>query len=153
MNLQKDLKEFVASLNAKRVEFLVVGAHALAYHGHPRFTGDLDIALARSEENAVKVIEALHDFGFSDLSISLDDFQQEDRIVQLGVAPNRIDLHTSLSGITFEEAWADRIEAQLGDLPVHMISRSHLIANKRATGRPQDLADIASLEGDPPGST
>jgi len=145
--LQKDLREFVALLNANGVEYLLVGAHAMALHGHPRTTGDIDFFLAANEQNAHCVVRTLAAFGFGDLGLSAEDFLSEDTIVQLGVPPNRIDLMTSISGVAFSEAWEEKVEAQLDGLPLHMLSKRHLILNKRTTGRPKDLADVAFLEG------
>ena len=148
MNLQKDLREFIELLNSKRVEYVVVGAHALAFHGHPRYTGDLDIFLRVSTENAEKIIGTLTAFGFTDMELSEQDFLVDDNVIQLGVPPNRIDLLMSLTGISFEEVWENRASAKFGSVPVSVISREHLIVNKRAVGRPQDLADIALLSED-----
>lgn len=148
MNLQKDLREFIELLNSKGVEYVIVGAHALALHGHPRYTGDLDVFLRVSPENSKKIVDALTSFGFRDLDISEHDFLVDDNVIQLGVPPNRIDLLMSLTGISFEEVWKDRASAKFGTVPISVISREHLIVNKRAVGRPQDLADIALLSED-----
>ena len=145
MGLQKDLKEFIESLNSKKAEYLVVGAHALAYHGHPRYTGDLDIAVRISSSNAKRVFEAVTAFGFGDVGLTEQDFLSSHQVVQLGVPPNRIDIIMSLDGLSFGEAWSARIETTIDGIPVHMMSREHLIRNKKATGRPQDLADIEAL--------
>ncbi|MCH7959576.1 MAG: hypothetical protein IID08_05575 [Candidatus Hydrogenedentes bacterium] len=145
MNLQKDLREFIELLNSKRVEYVIVGAHALAFHGHPRYTGDLDVFVRVSPENAQKIVDTIASFGFTDLEISEHDFLVDDNVIQLGVPPNRIDLLMSLTGISFEEVWKNRVRTEFGNVPVPVISRNHLIVNKRAVGRPQDLADIARL--------
>ena len=145
MNLQKDLREFIELLNSKRVDYVIVGAHALAFHGHPRYTGDLDVFVRVSSDNAQKIVDTIASFGFTDLEISEHDFLVADNVIQLGVPPNRIDLLMSLTGISFEEVWGSRTKAKFGSVSVPVISREHLIVNKRAVGRPQDLADIALL--------
>ena len=145
MNLQEDLREFIELLNSKRVEYVIVGAHALAFHGHPRYTGDLDVFVRVSSDNAQKIVDTIASFGFTDLEISEHDFLVDDNVIQLGVPPNRIDLLMSLTGISFEEVWGSRTKAKFGSVSVPVISREHLIVNKRAVGRPQDLADIALL--------
>ena len=150
MKLQKDLREFIECLNAENVEYVIVGAHALAYHGHPRYTGDLDVLLRPSQGNAERVLSALSTFGFADMEISVDDLLALDHVVQLGVSPNRIDLVVSLDGLTFDEVWEGRISTKLDGLPLNVISREHLKINKLAVGRPQDLADVDALSRDEP---
>lgn len=117
MRLQKDLREFVELLNSKGVKYVIVGGYAVAYHGHPRFTGDIDLFVEPSADNAGRILAALRDFGFGDLELSPQDFQCPDSVVQLGMPPNRIDLLTSLSGVSFEKVWQARLAAQLDDLP------------------------------------
>ena len=146
MKLQQDLREFVALLNSHIVEFLVVGGHAVAFHGHPRFTGDIDFLLRPSVPNASRALDALHAFGFGDLSLSIDDFVKLGNVIQLGRPPNRIDLLTSISGVEFEDAWASRVHAELDGLPVCFLGWQSLIENKEASGRPKDLADVAKLK-------
>jgi hypothetical protein len=133
-------------LNAKRVRAVVVGGHALAFHGHPRFTKDLDVFVDPSPENARLILEALHDFGFGSVGLTAEDFSTPGRIVQLGIAPNRIDLMTAIDGVSFEEAWTGRVAGRFGGQPVSYLGRTDLLRNKRAAGRPQDIADIAALE-------
>jgi len=145
MNLQKDLKEFVELLSAFDVHFLIVGAFAVAYHGYPRFTSDIDLFVEKSPENAERILKAIHQFGFGDIGLQAEDFMRDDQVVQLGVAPNRIDMMTFLSGISFEEAWASREIGELGGLSVPFISRDTLKRNKAASGRSQDLADLEHL--------
>jgi hypothetical protein len=145
MNLQKDLKEFVELLNALDVRFLIVGAFAVAYHGYPRYTSDIDIFVEKSAENAELLIKAIHEFGFGDIGLSKNDFLQKDQVIQLGVAPNRIDLMTSLSGVSFEEAWSSRELGEFGGTTLPFISRDMLKRNKAATGRSRDLADLEQL--------
>src|ERR1700737_4781118 len=108
MPLQKDLREFIESLNSRRVEYLIVGAHALAFHGVPRYTGDIDILIHNSPQNAARLQEVIVAFSFASLGLSAEDFLAPDRVIQLGVPPNRIDLLTSITGLEFAEAWAGR---------------------------------------------
>lgn len=145
MNLEKDLREFVALLNALDVRYLIVGAFAVAYHGYPRFTGDIDIFVERSHENARRLLDVIEQFGFGDLNISAQDFLNEDQVIQLGVAPSRIDILTFLSGVNFEDAWATRTFGELDGLTVPFISKELLKRNKEASGRSQDLADLEHL--------
>jgi hypothetical protein len=146
MAVPKDLKEFIESLNSHGAEYIVVGAHALAFHGRPRYTGDIDLWLRPTPENAARIEQVLVQFSFSSLGLKAADFLCPERIVQLGIAPNRIDLLTSLTGVTFDEAWNQRVLGELGGIPVAFLSRQMLIRNKRATGRTQDTADVEALE-------
>jgi hypothetical protein len=147
MPLSKDLREFVALLNSKRVDYLVFGAFAVSYHGFPRYTADLDLLVRPEPENAKRLLllNALTEFGFGSLGISADDITTPDRILQLGVKPNRIDIVTSISGVTFDEAWASRSEGTLDGMPVLFIGRDALIRNKQATGRAKDVGDAEEL--------
>ena len=146
MPLSNDLREFIGLLNSRGIEYLIVGAHSLAFHARPRFTGDLDILIRPTAQNAEKIVAALRDFGFGGLEISPSDFTQPEQVIQLGRAPHRIDLLTSISGVSSEDAFKTRIAALLDDLPVAFLSKDLLIANKRAVGRPQDIADLSELE-------
>jgi hypothetical protein len=145
MRLPKDLREFVASLNSNEVEYVIVGAFALAFHGFPRYTGDLDILIRRSPENAERLIKALAAFGFGSAGLAAADFLERDRVIQLGVVPNRIDLLTTITGVEFEQVWGDRVPSELDGLPVSFIDKASLIQNKKATGRTQDKADLEAL--------
>src|SRR5438067_6344584 len=145
MQLSADLREFIGLLNSRDVEYVIVGAHSLAYHGRPRYTGNLDILVRPSPANASKVAAVLRDFGFADL-VEEADLTKLEQIVQLGRAPNRIDLLTSLSGVGLDEIFETKIATQLDDLLVPVLSKELLIRNKRAVGRPQDLADVTELE-------
>ena len=145
MNLEEDLREFIELLNALNVRYIVVGAHAVAYHGYPRFTGDIDIFLEISDENAERILNVIKRFGFAGLGLAKEDFLKEDQIIQLGVAPNRIDLMTFLSGVDFQEAWATREQAEIDGLKMPIISKEMLKRNKAASGRTQDLADLEQL--------
>jgi hypothetical protein len=123
----------------------VVGAHAVAFHAKPRFTKDFDLFVEPSESNATRLLAALTDFGFGGLGLTLEDFSQPGRIVQLGEAPSRIDIATAIDGVTFEESWNGRAVGTYGGQPVSYIGRAELIRNKTAAGRPQDLADLSWL--------
>lgn len=145
MTLQKDLREFIESLNALEVRFLIVGAFAVAYHGYFRYTSDIDLFVDRSNENAKRVWQAVQQFGFADLKLTVEDFLQEDQVIQFGVSPNRIDVMTSVSGVSFDEAWSSRDQGDLDGLSVSFISKEMLKRNKAACGRLQDLADLEHL--------
>lgn len=145
MKLEEDLREFVELLNALNVRYLVVGAFAVAYYGRPRYTGDIDFFIERSYDNAERLVQVIERFGFGDLNLSADDFLQEDQVVQLGISPNRVDLLTFLSGVSFDEAWATREHGEINGLKVPFISKEMLKRNKAASGRVQDLADLEHL--------
>ena len=132
-------------MNRNAVKALVVGAHAVAFHAKPRFTKDFDLLVEPSEENAARIVRALEDFGFGALGLGTTDFATPGRVVQLGVAPSRIDLATSIDGLTFDEAWAGKVAGSYGQQPVWYIGRAELIRNKEAAARPQDLADLSWL--------
>jgi hypothetical protein len=143
--LNKDFKEFVELLNSAGVEYLIVGAYALAAHGHPRYTGDIDIWIRRSDDNAARVLEVLEKFGFASLGLKRNDLLKPDSIVQLGYPPARIDLLTSISGVGFEEAFARKVVMEVSGVELPIIGLDEFRANKRATGRAKDLADLESL--------
>ncbi len=145
MTAAKDFEEFFASCNRHGVEYLVVGGFAFALHAHPRYTGDIDIFLRPSESNAHRILAALRDFGFTSPSLTQLDFTAPGRVVQLGYAPLRIDLLTEIDGVTFEDAWTRRVESTYGGEKIYVISKEDLIANKRASGRKQDLLDLEDL--------
>lgn len=145
MPLSKDLREFLALLNSNEVEYLIVGAFAVAYYGYPRYTGDLDLLVRSSEQNAERVLRALAQFGFGDVGITKEDLIADDRIIQLGVQPNRVDILSSITGVSFDDAWASRIQGNLDGLAAHFIGRDALIRNKKAAGRAKDLADVEQL--------
>ncbi len=143
--LQTDLREFVALLNSHEVEYLVIGGHAVAFHGYPRYTGDIDFLIRTTSENAGRVMDVLAEFGFGDVGVTTDDLTVPGRIVQLGLAPNRIDLLTSISGVDFDSAWSGRSEGSLDGLAVSFLGRDELLENKRASGRLKDQADVAAI--------
>lgn len=143
--LSKDFKEFVGLLNAHGVEYLVVGGYAMALHGRPRHTGDLDIWIRRSEQNADRLLAALREFGFGALGLTIQDFIQPEQVVQLGYPPFRIDLLTSIDGVDFAEAWPHREMVEHDGLRIAFIGLEDLKANKRASGRPRDIDDLENL--------
>jgi len=148
MELYPDFKELLELLNAHEVDYLIVGGYALALHGSPRFTGDLDIYLGTHRDNAKKVLSVLKAFGFSALDLTEDDFSKTDQVIQLGVPPVRIDFVTSIDGVAWEDAWKNRETGTWDEAPVYYLSRVDFIANKRASGRLKDLADIEALGED-----
>ena len=145
-DIGQGLHELLALFHATGVDFLVVGGHAVAFHGRPRLTEDLDLFVRPDLENGKRIVQALERFGFGALDITPADFQAGDRVIQLGRAPNRVDLLTNLYGVDFAGAWSRRVPARLDDTQVWIISRDDLIRNKRETGRTQDLADAEFLE-------
>jgi hypothetical protein len=145
MPLNKDWNEFLALLNSNGVEFLVVGAFAVAFHGFPRYTGDLDILVRPTRENADRVMRALSQFGFGQAGINAADLESPGMVIQLGVQPNRIDLLTAISGVGFDEAWANRRQGDLEGVTAHFIGRAELLRNKENTGRAKDLGDAEEL--------
>ncbi len=145
MEVQEDFREFLELLNAHEVQFLIVGGYALAFHGAPRFTGDIDVFVKPDNANAKRIINALADFGFSSLDLTINDFKDQNKVIQLGLPPVRIDIITSISGVTWEEADASKEPGLFGDVSVSYIGKKQFITNKRATGRKKDLADIEVL--------
>jgi hypothetical protein len=146
MLLANDLREFIELLNSRGVEYVIVGAYALAFHGHPRYTGDLDVLVSNSAGNAERLHGAIAEFGFAATGWAVSDFEEGGQIIQLGRPPQRIAILTSLSGVDFAEAWETRIQGHLENIPVAFLSRECLIRNKKATDRPQDRVDIEALE-------
>jgi hypothetical protein len=146
MIFEKDFIDFNELLNINKVEYMVVGAHALAYHGRPRHTGDLDIWIKPSFENAGKMVNVLKGFGFDSLGLTADDFLKENYVTQLGYPPLRIDILNSIPGVEFDDAYKGRIIGRVEDLNISFINIDDFIANKEASGRPKDLGDIAALK-------
>ncbi|KAF0109181.1 MAG: hypothetical protein FD146_225 [Anaerolineaceae bacterium] len=144
--LNQDFKEFIQSLNDNGVRYLVIGGYAVAFHGHPRYTKDMDIWISMDAENAANIVKALEQFGFASLGLQASDFTAPDQIVQLGYPPNRIDMITSTLGVDFEPCYAVRVQAEIDGVQVNFIDLESLKRNKKAVGRHQDLADIESLE-------
>ncbi len=143
--LNQDFKEFIQSLNDNQVRYLVIGGYAVAFHGYPRYTKDIDIWVEMSQENAANLIKALEQFGFGSLNLQVSDFLDPDQVIQLGYPPSRIDLLTTPSGVTFETCFASRVEVPFEDLTVNFIDLENLKQNKKASGRLQDLADLENL--------
>ncbi|MFM7756096.1 MAG: nucleotidyltransferase [Actinomycetota bacterium] len=148
LGFHQDSSEFVELLARHDVRYMIVGGYALAAHGLPRATGDLDAWIWTDAGNADRILEALEEFGFGGLGIAHSDLVSPDCVVQLGYPPYRIDLLTQISGVDFEAAWTRHIEVSIGDVKVPVIGREDLIVNKRATGRPQDIADVKRLMKD-----
>ncbi len=145
MQLSRDLREFLACLNAEGVRYLVVGGYAVAVHGHPRYTKDLDVWVEASSINAQRVMQALESFGFGGLDITANDFIAPGMVVQLGQPPQRIDLLTQADGVEFSDCYASRIKLDMDGETITFIDLANLRKNKRASGRPRDLADLDDL--------
>jgi len=146
MEIQPDFKELLVLFNEQNVEYLIVGGYALAFHGAPRYTGDLDILVRSDLANAQRILNALTLFGFGLLGLAAADFENPERVIQLGEPPVRIDLITSITGVSWEEAFSSRVLGNYGDVPVYFLGREPFIRNKRAIGRAKDLADIEALD-------
>ena len=146
IELSRDWTEFLSALISRRVRFLLVGGHAVAGHGEPRLTEDLDVFVERSPANARRLRQALVDFGFGHVAPTATELARSHKVFMLGHKPWRIDILTSIDGVEFDEAWKSRVEAAFLIEPLYVIGREMLIKNKRAAGRDQDLADVASLE-------
>lgn len=144
--MNPDFRDMLSALCEENAEFMLVGAYALAAHGLPRATGDMDLWIRRSDENAQRVWRALERFKAPRSRLTIDDLKTPDVVFQIGVAPRRIDILTSIDGVKFDEAWPDRIEAEVEGRKFPVIGRAHLLQNKKALGRPQDLVDVAWLE-------
>ncbi len=144
--LNKDFKEFIQLLNSSSTEFLIVGGYALAAHGHPRYTGDIDIWIGRTDKNIALVLEALREFGFGELGISAADLSAPNSVVQLGYPPARIDLLSSIDGVDFTTCYAKRVVMRIDDIELPIICEADFRANKFATGRLKDLADVEALD-------
>ncbi|NEQ44080.1 MAG: hypothetical protein F6K00_11200 [Leptolyngbya sp. SIOISBB] len=144
--LNQDFKEFIQLLNDNQVRYLVIGGYAVALHGYPRYTKDIDIWIEMTPENAENMVQALAEFGFSSVDLRSADFLVPDQVIQLGYPPNRIDLITTPDGVDFGICYASRLETNMGGVSVNFIDIENLKANKRASGRLQDLADLENLE-------
>jgi hypothetical protein len=144
--MNQDFIDLLRALSGADARYLIVGAYALAVHGRPRATGDLDVFVEATPDNARKVVRALTAFGAPLEKVQEQDFAQPGIVFQIGLPPRRIDVLTELTGVSFAEAWAERVRRPFGPIDANFIGRGPLIRNKRATGRPQDLADVASLE-------
>ncbi|MBI3586876.1 MAG: hypothetical protein HY088_07095 [Ignavibacteriales bacterium] len=145
MRVEKDFEEFIKLLNKHKVEYLVVGAYAVAFHGHPRNTGDIDIFINSNESNATKLLRALKDFGFKSLGPKKEDFLDPYSVVQFGFEPNRIDIISSIDGVKFGTAFKEKVQGKMGQERVWFISLNHLLRNKQSTERKKDQADVELL--------
>jgi hypothetical protein len=146
--LNPDYRDMLSAFTDAGVEYLVIGAYALAAHGHPRATGDLDLWVRPTPDNAERVMTALSAFGAPLTDVSHEDFETPDTVLQIGVSPRRIDILTTIEGVRFDDAWPGRVEIEVEDVPVSVIGREHFIQNKEALGRPQDRADVERLRKD-----
>jgi hypothetical protein len=145
MQLQRDLREFIELLNSESVEYAIVGGWAFGFHARPRYTQDIDILIRSTPGNAARLEIVIHRFGFGSLGLSAHDFLASGQVIQLGQPPHRIDLLTSLTGISTEEVWQSLQPGELDGIQVFLIGRAALIKNKKATGRPRDCADVEEL--------
>jgi len=145
MAVQPDFKDLLELFNANKVKYIIVGAYALAYHGAPRTTGDIDILVHPDRKNAQSILKAIKEFGFSSINLSVDDFSVPDKVIQLGVAPNRIDIMTSITGVSWEEADKGKKSGFYGNVPAKYLGIKQFIANKRAIGRKKDIADLEAI--------
>lgn len=144
--MNRDFVEILSELSAAGADFLIVGAHALAAHGVPRATGDLDIWVRPTPDNARRVLTALSRFGAPLFDLTVDDLAKPDTVFQIGLPPSRVDILSGISGVTFDDAWPRRTTATLEGLEVGVLSRVDFVTNKRASGRPKDLLDLALLD-------
>jgi len=144
--MNPDFAEILSELSAAGVEFIVVGAFAVAAHGNPRATGDIDIWVRPTRENAERVLRALRAFGAPMFDLTVEDLVNEQTDFQMGVAPVRIDILAGIDGVTFEDAWRRRVSARLGPVEAPVLSLIDLAVNKRTAGRPKDLVDLAWIE-------
>ncbi len=145
MEIHRDFKELLALFHAHNVEFVIVGGYALAFHGAPRSTGDIDLLVNPTEANGEKVVAALNDFGFASLGLTAKDFSTPGQVVQLGVPPVRVDILTDIEGVDWKQADQGKSAGLYDNVPVHFIGRKDLLTNKKAVGRMKDLADLEAL--------
>ncbi len=145
MKLVQDYEAFIELLNKNKVKYLVIGGYAFAIHAFPRFTNDIDFLILTSNENVEKIILTLKEFGFNKLDISREDLMKEGKVIQLGIPPYRIDILTSIDGVTFEAAWKNKVEGRYGNQVLYFIGKYDLIKNKKASGRKKDLDDLDYL--------
>ena len=145
IRLPPDFKDFLQLLNSHHVEYLLIGGYAVGYHGYPRATGDMDIWIAIHPQNAEQVVAALKEFGFDLPDLSAELFLKENQVIRMGMPPVKIDIATTISGVRFDECYGERIVDVLDGVQVNLISLKHLKANKKASGRLRDLADLENL--------
>ena len=148
MEVQQDFRDLLALFNKHKVDYIIVGAYALGFHGAPRYTGDLDVLVRPDPVKARSIMQALQEFGFGSVGLTAADFEEEGKVVQLGFPPVRIDIITSITGVSWEQARSGRVEGWFGDLMVHYIGRDDFIYNKRALGRKKDIADLEAVGED-----
>jgi predicted nucleotidyltransferase len=142
----QDFREFIELLIKNKAEYLIVGGYAVGIHGHPRYTGDLDIWLNPTPQNAEQILKSVNEFGFSSFKLTLEDFTKPGNVIQLGYPPFRIDLLTEIDGVTFEDCYKNRKEVTIEELKVNFIGYNDLLKNKKETGRPRDIDDIDNLK-------
>ncbi len=145
IRLPKDFKDFLRLLNAHRVEYLLVGGYAVSFHGYPRSTGDMDIWIAISPQNAQRTVEALQKFGLDDENLSSEMFLKKNQILRMGMPPIRLEIMTSISGVEFDECYCSRIIDEIDGVEVNVINLDDLKKNKKAAGRHKDLGDVEEL--------
>jgi predicted nucleotidyltransferase len=145
IHLPKDFKEFLKLLNANQVEYLLIGGYAVGYHGYPRATADMDIWIAIKPENSTRLINVFNEFGFSDSVLKSDIFLKEDQIIRIGLPPIRIEVVTTISGVSFDECYSERVIDKIDGIKVNLIDLKHLKINKKASGRHKDLNDLENL--------
>jgi len=148
MEVQQDFRDLLELFNKNKVDYIIVGAYALGFHGAPRYTGDLDLFVEPNPVNARSIIQALHEFGFGSVGLTAADFEEEGKIVQLGFPPVRIDIITSITGVSWAQARSGSVEGWFGDVMVHYIGRDDFILNKKALGRKKDIADLEAVGED-----
>jgi hypothetical protein len=148
MEVQQDFRDLLALFNKHKVDFIIVGAYALGFHGVPRYTGDLDVFVNPDADNAANIMAALVEFGFGDVGLSASEFEREGMVVQLGFPPVRVDILTSLTGVSWQQAKSGSVMGRFGDLMVNYIGRQEFAVNKRALGRKKDIADLEAIGED-----
>lgn len=147
MDLDQDFKEFIQLVNINKVQYLVVGGYAVAFHGYIRYTSNIDFWIKPEKENVARLVKSLIEFGYNPLDIEKEDFIKENLVFQLGHPPNRIDIMTSVTGLVFDECWKERKELEMEDEKLNFISLHHLKINKKQTGRSIDKNDLENLGG------
>ena len=148
MEVQQDFRDLLELFNKYKVDYIIVGAYALGFHGAPRYTGDLDVFVRANPVNARSIMQALHEFGFGSVGLTAADFEEQGKVVQLGFPPVRVDIITSITGVSWEQARSGSVKGQFGDLTVNFLGREDFIANKKALGRKKDIADLEAIGED-----
>lgn len=143
--LNQDFLEFIALLEARQVDYLVVGGYAVALHGFPRYTGDIDFFVAISDRNASRLVRVFEDFGFADIGLKTADFLERNFVVEIGREPRKIQVLTGIDGVAFDDCFARRIEVAIGSMKVKFIAKDDLIRNKTVSARPKDCIDVLEL--------